>query len=87
MACMNITAPANGNITYSDNLLAVYSLATVKCDYGYELLGDQFRECLSNGTWSGTDATCECKLKMNMIFFLIGHRLFIDRRICIYVFK
>ena len=81
MACMNITAPANGNITYSDNLLAVYSLATVTCDYGYELLGDQVRECLWNDTWSGTEATCECKLKMNLIFFLIVHHLFNNRRI------
>ena len=78
---MNITVPANGNIWYQDNSSSVYSIAEVMCDYGYELLGDVHRECLSNKTWSGTEATCECKLKMNLIFFLIGHRLFNNRRI------
>ena len=80
---MSITVPANGNIWYHDATfyLSVSSSVTVDCDYGYQLLGDSHRECLSNKTWSGTEATCECKLKMNLIFFLFGHRLFNNRSI------
>ena len=29
------------------------------CDPGYELTGSSTRKCLSNGSWSGADVTCD----------------------------
>lgn len=29
------------------------------CDGGYDLKGNKERECLANGTWSGTEPMCE----------------------------
>ena len=29
------------------------------CNGGYNLKGNKNRECLANGTWSGTEPTCE----------------------------
>ena len=78
---MNITAPANGNIAYSQSPSVVNSYLLVTCDYGYVLIGDQVRDCQSNGNWSGTEATCECKLKISSVYFLIGQHLFITHRI------
>lgn len=31
------------------------------CNDGFTRLGNQFRECLEDGTWSGTVPTCEGK--------------------------
>ena len=32
---------------------------TYQCDDGYELSGDMMRECQGDGTWTGSDPTCD----------------------------
>ena len=32
---------------------------TYQCDDGYELSGDMSRECQSDGTWTGSEPTCD----------------------------
>ena len=49
----------NGMISYSDLTLGVDSVATHTCDSGYTFNGGSTRTCRSDGTWSGSDPTCE----------------------------
>ena len=49
----------NGMISYSDPTLGVGSVATHSCDTGYTLIGGSTRTCQSDGTWSGSEITCE----------------------------
>ena len=47
---------------------------TFICDPGYDLVGDQTRECQSNGRWTGTSSTCEPKgtfCNKQMFYFYI----------------
>ncbi len=42
------------------------SKVTYGCDNGFRLVGSEMRQCLSTGSWSGHQPTCEC---MIYIFF------------------
>lgn len=33
-----------------------------RCKSGYQLIGSSIRLCQENGTWSGSEAKCVCKL-------------------------
>ena len=59
--CQDLDHPSYGkvNVTgYAPGYKAHY-----KCDYGYELVGEAYRECLYNGKWSGKEPVCERKIK------------------------
>ena len=59
--CQDLDDPSYGkvNVTgYTPGYKAHY-----KCDYGYELVGEAYRECLYNGKWSGEEPVCERKIK------------------------
>ena len=49
--------PANG--TKSGNETACGAVTSFACDLGFTLSGSSERECLSDGNWSGNDATCD----------------------------
>ena len=49
----------NGMISYSDPTLGVGSVATHCCDTGYTLNGGSTRSCQRDGSWSGSDPSCE----------------------------
>ena len=56
--------PSSGMITYSSgdtDARAVGSTATYNCTTGFSLSGDMIRTCQNNGSWNGTDPTCEGK--------------------------
>ncbi len=52
----NLTTPANGSVSRTSG--ATGDLATYGCSGGYTLVGNATRVCQTDGTWSGTDATC-----------------------------
>ena len=81
MTCDPIPPPANAGIGYSAdaNTEGSYSFGTeasYMCDPGYSLAsGDETRTCEMNGgsttgMWSGIQAVCEGKLRMQIFFFI-----------------
>ena len=54
--CEYLEAPAHGSINQIDR--TVGSTATYSCDHGFKLKGNEQRECLYDGTWSGDDPVC-----------------------------
>ena len=55
--CGILQNPSNGYIELSGTEEG--STATYHCNEGYELEGNQIRECGSDGMWSGEEPTCE----------------------------
>ena len=52
---------ASGTVTYSTTGdLTNGTVATYSCDDGDELVGEETRTCLVDGTWTGAES--ECKL-------------------------
>ena len=56
--CGNLTAPADGSLTYSSGT-TFQSVASFDCDTGYTLDGDSTRTCLANASWSNSDPSCK----------------------------
>ena len=57
--CGTLSPPTNGSVSYS-NSTTEGSVATYSCDSGYTLTGDDTeRTCQADGTWSGSEPTCE----------------------------
>ena len=63
--CADLSPPSNGNVSVTT--YEVGGTATYTCNLysGFELFGVQNRTCLSNGTWSGLEPTCNCMLTNN----------------------
>ena len=58
--CTNLTSPANGNISCNSTDVSRYEdQCSFSCDPGYELTGSSSRQCLSDGSWSGSNVTCD----------------------------
>ena len=60
---MELTNPINGMITCSlinSPSFSYEDTCSFTCNTGYELIGhgNDTRTCQSNGSWSGTDVTC-----------------------------
>ena len=51
---------ANGTVTYNTSgALTSGTVATYSCEDGYELVGEETRICLVDGTWTGAEPECE----------------------------
>lgn len=57
ITCPDIDDPSYGRVNVTGNTPGY--TAHYKCDYGYELAGEAYRECLYNGYWSGEEPVCE----------------------------
>ena len=66
--CPDLTVPTNGVIIYSPTTTPRLegAVATQIClnGYGPSTTSTATRVCLSNGSWSGADLTCQCKYTM-----------------------
>ena len=60
--CPELQDPANGEVT-SDGLTATYT-----CDEGFSLMGDQVRQCSSEGEWSGEEPTCSGQIDLLSLY-------------------
>ena len=56
--CSCPLAPANGQITNCSGTPEVGFLISYQCEEEYRLQGNNSRECLPGGRWTGTDPTC-----------------------------
>ena len=65
-ACSDLPRLMNGGITYNGGLVdsrPINTIATFTCNPGFTLTGGSTtRTCGSDGVWSGTALTCQCKL-------------------------
>jgi len=52
--CPPLMDPDNGKVDCSDG-----GTCTFTCDTGFTLSGSAVRTCQEDGTWSGTQPTCE----------------------------
>jgi len=44
------------------------------CNTGYELTGNSNRTCQNNGSWSGSEISCEAKFYCNTLIMLMSIR-------------
>lgn len=73
--CPLLTNLKNGYVSYGCTIGVPRYGKTChhSCNGGYNLKGNRERECLANGTWSGTEPTCEkdhpseCINRLNLI--------------------
>ena len=56
--CDNLTAPTNGEIFFTDGS-NFGSAAAYSCDEGFTRTGDLARVCLGEGTWTGSEPSCD----------------------------
>ena len=61
VSCPNFTQSNNGVINCSlgdDGVSSYEDTCSYTCNTGYELTGSDTRTCQSDGSWSGSDASC-----------------------------
>ena len=62
VGCVPLIQPTNGTISCSlgdDGVTSFQDTCTFTCNSGYEVRGSNVRTCESDGSWSGSEATCE----------------------------
>ena len=57
--CGPLPDPSGGRVVITTTIFQ--SVATYRCNPGFELVGTLSRTCQADGTWSETDPTCDCK--------------------------
>ncbi|XP_052795625.1 sushi, von Willebrand factor type A, EGF and pentraxin domain-containing protein 1-like [Mya arenaria] len=57
--CGHLVHPVNGTVSYSN--MTYGATAFYVCETGYDLIGDDTTECLSNGSWSELPPVCYIK--------------------------
>ena len=63
--CGDPGTPANG-VTYGD-VFTYKSTILLECDPQYKLVGDLTRTCQANGSWTGSQPTCQGKQKDQLL--------------------
>ena len=61
-SCPKLNNPDNGMIKCQSKEIKEYlyeDTCSFTCNTGYELTGSDIRTCQSDGSWSGSESTCE----------------------------
>lgn len=56
IVCPNLENPEYGTVSLSGNTPG--SKATHRCNFGFKLVGEEVRNCQTNGEWDGEAPTC-----------------------------
>ena len=75
--CLELSAPINGTVRLP-TLTAFGFVANYSCINRNTLIGQDQRECMANGQWSGTEPTCQ-----RMLLWL--YRFLVNARNCLQV--
>ncbi len=67
--CGPLIDPINGRVTF--NGIVVYSIGTYECDSGFGIKGAVSRMCRKDGTWSGSNPSCERMLTCTCIHTML----------------
>ena len=59
VTCPSLSDPSNGMISCSLGDDAYGDTCSFTCDTGYELTGSDTRTCQSDGSWSGSQVSCD----------------------------
>ena len=57
-SCGYLSSPRYGHVSVTSR--GVGGNATYTCNSGFRLVGTSTRTCLSDGSWSGSQPTCDC---------------------------
>ena len=67
--CHPLPGIDNGNVACDilgdDGVHSYPDTCNVTCSVGYVLIGSDSRMCLSDGSWSGTDSSCQGKIHVH----------------------
>lgn len=66
--CGILSVPLNGSLTGSETTFP--NEVTFSCDDGFILNGSSVRHCLSDGSWSGIQTSCEGELAVMKDYLL-----------------
>ncbi len=55
--CPDLDDPPYGSVNQTGNKPG--STAHYECDYGFKLVGEEYRECLKTGYWSDDEPICK----------------------------
>ena len=67
--CMTLSAPTNGKISCNFTGVPHHGdYCSFPCDNHYKPNGPISRQCLSNGSWNGSDVTCSRDGPLNITY-------------------
>ncbi|EPB80398.1 hypothetical protein ANCCEY_00495 [Ancylostoma ceylanicum] len=57
-ACPEVQSPDNGRLLTTLKKFSYPVVVQFQCNFGYQMMGPDFLQCLSDGTWNGTAPFC-----------------------------
>lgn len=74
--CGDLEHPYNGSVT-TDNGTTFGQFARYSCNFGFELNGNDSRQCGADGTWTGDAPSCKIKGLFHCVSFCALKKLII----------
>ncbi|CAL2041939.1 unnamed protein product [Caenorhabditis brenneri] len=56
--CDHIGSPENGKLLSTAERFEYPMVVQFQCDFGYQMMGPDYIQCLADGTWNGTEPFC-----------------------------